>query len=304
MVFLPRPPLISSSNCGVVRNVEVPLLAPARVLSNRRVAGRSRTAATWPPQPGVRNARAARAAGGFDARRTSVSARTRARSRNRKFGNTTMPGTPSCRIAAAPGSGSSTARSGNIISSSPATTATMPTSKSTAIWPTYCCSTADASQLATVEYDSGPDNRYEMWSLRPSLVNVAISSSAETAVIDVDSTGRMWVAYDTSSSDRGSLRRFRRSVHELECTDHGRVRHQVGRHRVDHRHAERHDRRDVVESEHERFGFRLHVDGAAPKHLAECRSRRPASRRRIRAPAWPTITSTWPSRRTARSTPR
>ena len=44
------------------------------------------------------------------------------------------------------------------------------------------------------------DNRYEMWSLRPSLVNVAVNSSAETAVIDIDSTGRMWVAYDTSSS--------------------------------------------------------------------------------------------------------
>ncbi len=53
------------------------------------------------------------------------------------------------------------------------------------------------SRLASVEYAS---NHYEMWSLRPSLVNVPVSSSAETAVIDVDSTGRMWVAYDTSSS--------------------------------------------------------------------------------------------------------
>ena len=57
-----------------------------------------------------------------------------------------------------------------------------------------------SSALATIQYDAGPNNGYEMWSLRPSLVNVAVSGSAETAVIDIDSTGRMWVAYDTSSS--------------------------------------------------------------------------------------------------------
>ncbi len=57
-----------------------------------------------------------------------------------------------------------------------------------------------SSRLATIEYDHGSDDRYEMWSLRPSLVNVAISSNAETAVIELDSTGRMWVAYDTSNA--------------------------------------------------------------------------------------------------------
>jgi len=57
-----------------------------------------------------------------------------------------------------------------------------------------------SSRLASIEYDHGIDNQYEMWSLRPSLVNVAVNGSAETAVIDVDSTGRMWVCYDTSST--------------------------------------------------------------------------------------------------------
>jgi PKD repeat protein len=57
-----------------------------------------------------------------------------------------------------------------------------------------------ASRLATVEYDSGIDNRYEMWSLRPSLLNLSLASAAETAVLDVDSNGRMWIAYDTSST--------------------------------------------------------------------------------------------------------
>jgi len=55
------------------------------------------------------------------------------------------------------------------------------------------------SQLATLQYD-GLDNRFEPWALRPQLVNVPISSSAETATLEVDSTGRMWVAYDVSST--------------------------------------------------------------------------------------------------------
>jgi hypothetical protein len=57
-----------------------------------------------------------------------------------------------------------------------------------------------SSQLATLQYDSGPDNRFEPWSLRPQLVNVALSSGVETATLDVDSTGRMWIASDASST--------------------------------------------------------------------------------------------------------
>jgi hypothetical protein len=57
-----------------------------------------------------------------------------------------------------------------------------------------------SSQLATMQYDSGPDNRFEPWSLRPQLVNVALSSGVETATIEVDSTGRMWIASDASST--------------------------------------------------------------------------------------------------------
>jgi hypothetical protein len=57
----------------------------------------------------------------------------------------------------------------------------------------------EASQLASLQYDGGPDNRFEPWSLRPNLVNVGVGGSTETATIDVDSTGRMWVAYDPGS---------------------------------------------------------------------------------------------------------
>jgi hypothetical protein len=56
-----------------------------------------------------------------------------------------------------------------------------------------------SSQIATLQYDLA-DNRFEPWAQRPQLVNVPISSSAETATLDVDSTGRMWVVYDTSSA--------------------------------------------------------------------------------------------------------
>ena len=56
-----------------------------------------------------------------------------------------------------------------------------------------------SSQLATLQYDAGPDNRFEPWSLRPQLVNLGIPSGTETATLDVDSTGRMWIAYDPGS---------------------------------------------------------------------------------------------------------
>lgn len=57
-----------------------------------------------------------------------------------------------------------------------------------------------SSQLATLQYDAGPDNRFEPWSSRPQLVNVSLSSGVETATIEVDTTGRMWIASDAKST--------------------------------------------------------------------------------------------------------
>jgi hypothetical protein len=57
-----------------------------------------------------------------------------------------------------------------------------------------------SAQLASLQYDGGPDNRFEPWVLRPQLVNVPLAGSVETATLEVDSTGRMWVAYDVSST--------------------------------------------------------------------------------------------------------
>ncbi len=56
------------------------------------------------------------------------------------------------------------------------------------------------SQVATLQYDGGPVNRFEPWTLQPNLVNVSLSSGVETATIEVDSTGRMWIASDVKST--------------------------------------------------------------------------------------------------------
>ena len=56
------------------------------------------------------------------------------------------------------------------------------------------------SKLVSVEYVPGSPGTYEFWSQRPSLVNVSLASSTETATLDVDSTGRMWIASDATTS--------------------------------------------------------------------------------------------------------
>jgi hypothetical protein len=56
-----------------------------------------------------------------------------------------------------------------------------------------------ASQYATLEYDA-IDNRFEAWSGQPNVVNVPLSKGVETATLDVDSTGRVWIASDVKST--------------------------------------------------------------------------------------------------------
>lgn len=53
-----------------------------------------------------------------------------------------------------------------------------------------------SSQLASIEYDGA--GNYAAWTMRPSLVPIALTD-AETATIDIDSAGRMWVAADSGS---------------------------------------------------------------------------------------------------------
>ncbi len=55
------------------------------------------------------------------------------------------------------------------------------------------------SQLASIQYNAATHG-YELWSQRITNANIAASDSAETATIDIDSTGRMWICYETSST--------------------------------------------------------------------------------------------------------
>ena len=56
-----------------------------------------------------------------------------------------------------------------------------------------------STQLASVQYNAATRG-YELWSGRAANASLALSNSAETATIDIDLTGRMWVCYETSNS--------------------------------------------------------------------------------------------------------
>lgn len=58
---------------------------------------------------------------------------------------------------------------------------------------------SSSTQLATLQYDAA-DNKFEPWSVRPQLANVGLLKGVETATLEMDSTGRLWVASDTKST--------------------------------------------------------------------------------------------------------
>ncbi len=55
-----------------------------------------------------------------------------------------------------------------------------------------------STKLVSVEYDV-PSQSYQLWSQRPSTVDITLDSGVETATIDIDSKGRMWIASDAST---------------------------------------------------------------------------------------------------------
>lgn len=55
---------------------------------------------------------------------------------------------------------------------------------------------ATNTELVSVEYSGGG---YQLWSQRPTASTISLSGS-ETATIDIDSTGRLWLATETSNS--------------------------------------------------------------------------------------------------------
>ena len=52
------------------------------------------------------------------------------------------------------------------------------------------------SRLASIEYVADGAGSYQFWSARPTLPLLGLSTGVETATLDMDSTGRLWVASD------------------------------------------------------------------------------------------------------------
>ncbi len=120
----------------------------------------------------------------------------------------------------------------------------------------------DGSKLASVQYVPGSPGTYEFWSPRPSLADIALSSDAETATIDVDSTGRMWVASDARTDVEVRFSDFPYATWSNPIT----VASSIGSDDISVITALPDDSIGVLWSDQrsDRFGFRVHDDGAAP----------------------------------------
>jgi hypothetical protein len=55
------------------------------------------------------------------------------------------------------------------------------------------------SLFTTVQYVDGAPGTYVPWSAQNGLVPLPLTSSTETATVDIDSTGRAWIAFDTTN---------------------------------------------------------------------------------------------------------
>jgi hypothetical protein len=127
-----------------------------------------------------------------------------------------------------------------------------------------------ASQLASIEYDGA--GNYVPWTMRPQLVGVPLSG-AETATIDVDTTGRLWVA-----ADNGSLVQVRYSDGLYQSWSSPiTVASGIGSDDISVITALPNGTVGVLWSNQnsKRFGYRYHVDGASPTEWSVAES--PAS---------------------------
>ncbi|MCK6621899.1 MAG: T9SS type A sorting domain-containing protein [Calditrichia bacterium] len=120
------------------------------------------------------------------------------------------------------------------------------------------------AQLVSVEYVPASQT-YQLWSLRPATVDISVSSSIETATIDIDSQGRMWLGSDASTTI------------EVRYSDPP-YSDWFGPLTLATNLSNRVDRDDICvitafdnkigilwsDQDAEEFGFRYHVDGAAP----------------------------------------
>ena len=117
----------------------------------------------------------------------------------------------------------------------------------------------DSSQLASIEYDGA--GQYVPWTMRPQLVNVSLTGS-ETATIDVDSTGRLWLAADNGNQVQVRYSDGLYASWSAPIT----VASGIGSDDISVITALPNGTVGVLWSDQntKRFGFRYHVDGSAP----------------------------------------
>ncbi len=115
------------------------------------------------------------------------------------------------------------------------------------------------SQVATLQYDA-IDNRFEFWAQQPNLVNVSLSG--DTGTIDIDSTGRLWIA---SIGKSGVEARYSDGLH-TSFSGPITVGAKVGSGEMSSIIAMPNGTIGIFWSDQKtkRFGFSTHQDGAAP----------------------------------------
>jgi hypothetical protein len=125
----------------------------------------------------------------------------------------------------------------------------------------------DQSQLASIEYVGGAAG-YQMWTQRPQLVGVPMGSSTETATIDIDSLGRMWTAFDSGSSVQV---RYSDLSSQYSTWSNAITLGSLGSDDITSIIAMPGGSIGVLWSDQgdERFGFRVHADGADPANWSQ-----------------------------------
>ena len=162
--------------------------------------------------------------------------------------------------------------------------------------------TVSAASLEVLQYVPGGLGSYQGWSANPNAVTIPGIAGAESATIDVDSTGRMWIAYtQTVSSTRSLLVRYSDAPYSswsdpiqlatgLSTDDISSVIAMPGQIGV-----------FWSNQKTKLFGFSTHDDGDVASAWIPTKSR-PRSRRSKSVQEWRTTTCIWLSVPTERST--
>jgi hypothetical protein len=115
------------------------------------------------------------------------------------------------------------------------------------------------SQVATLQFDA-EDNQFEAWSQQPNLVNISLKG--QTGVIELDSTDRLWIAYNGKS---GVETVYSDGLH-TSWSEPITIAPKISKRDMSSIIAMPNDSIGIFWSDQKtkRFGFRVHEDGDAP----------------------------------------